>query len=316
MLACLALSIALQSARGETVELAWGPEPGTVFERKIEFDVQGGLGADTASLELFGVGWLLDVSVAGRLRVRDEVHGVADGRPLALTREYEHLSTVWEGAGHHDMAPRLMDRPLRFTWDESARGYACAWKRPRSPDETPPSLREDLDLRAFLPGAPVRVGDVWRVPVSSVAGVLAPAGALHVDGYSSAAWGLDEFGRAFDLERVRRIRDGEVQCLLERVVRVDGRGMAVIEVGWSWWGTIDPFLTPAEGTWLARFLPDGIPAHLAGRAWGRLLWDLEGGHAREFELQAELNGHLGAAAGHPGLPIQARGAWFTKITPR
>lgn len=317
MLALLALSIALQSARGEVVELAWRPAPGTVLEREIEFEVHGGLGEEYAdTLGVFGLGWLTKVSVSGRLRVRDEVHHLADGRPLVLVREYERLATGWNGLARHDVRPDGLEHPLRFTWDESSGTYERAWVRPELHSDAPPALREDLDLRALLPGEPVRVGDVWRVPVSSVAGLLAPAGGLHVDEALSEAWGFDELGHAFELERLSRVRDGEVQCLLERIVRVDGRRLAVIDVGWTWWGTIDPFLTPSPDTWIGRLLPDSVAADLDGRAWGRLLWDLEGGHAREFELQAELTVRLGARGARGGTPMHARGTWFTKITPR
>lgn len=309
----VALTIALQAARGETFELAWRPAPGTVLEREIEFEVHGGLGEEHTGLSALGVGWLSAVSVTGRLRVRDEVLSLADGRPLVLAREFERLSTVWDGRWSRAVRPELLDRPLRFTWDELTDSYAVAWVRPRSDDAAPPALREDLDLRAFLPDEPVRLRTVWRVPVSSVAGVLAPAGNLHVDERLSETWGFAVFGEAFDLERLRRVRDGEVQCRLERIVRVDGRRLAVIDVGWTWWGTIDPFLTPSPDTWIGRLLPDSVPADIEGRAWGRLLWDLEGGHAREFELQAELTVRLGARG---GTPIHARGTWFTTITPR
>jgi hypothetical protein len=313
----VALVIALQSARSESVELVWRPEPGSVLERDVEFEVRGGLDEGYVGLSLLGLSGLADVSVQGHLRVSDEIVRVADGRPLELRREFERLTTTWDGLARCEVHPELLERALVYTWDESAGTYAREWARSPTSRVAPPALREDLDLRALLPGEPVRVGDLWRVPVSSVAGLLAPAGALHVDEDLGEAWGFDELAQAFDIERVQRIRDGEVECLLKRIVRVDGRRLAVIEVGWEWWGTIDPFLTPRADTWLARIAPgSSICADLDGRAWGRLLWDLEGGHAHEFELQAEVSGLHGARGSRCGLRFHARGSWFTTITPR
>lgn len=251
------------------------------------------------------------------MRVSDEIRRVADARPLELVREFERLTTTWDGHARCEVRPELLGRALVYTWDEGAGAYERDWVRPASSRVDPPALREDLDLRALLPGELVRVGEVWRVPVSSVAGLLAPAGALHVDEALGEAWGFDGLADAFDLERVQPIRDGEVECLLERIVLVDGRRLAAIEVGWEWWGTIDPFLTPHAGTWLTRIAPgSSICADLDGRAWGRLLWDLEGGHALEFELQAEVSGQHGAPGVRCGLRFHVRGSWFTTITPR
>jgi len=314
----VALSSALQAAGSESVELTWHPAPGTVLEREVEFEVSGGLDDAFVWLAAFRLEGLADVSIEGRLHVSDEVRRIADGRPLELVREIERLTTTWDGLARCEVRPEFFGRALVYTWDERASAYERAWARPGSSRAAPPALREDLDLRALLPGESVRVGDVWRVPVSSVAGLFAPAGAVHVDEALAEAWGFDVLASAFDLERVQRIRDGEVRCLLERIVSVDGRRVAVIEFGWSWWGMIDPFLTPSAGTWLAIIATDRIRADLDGRAWGRLLWDLEAGHAREFELQAELNGQLAGSDSRMdrGVRFHARGSWFTSISAR
>lgn len=316
MLLFAVLALGLQDARVEAVELDWRPAPGTVLERDVELEVSGGIDSALVGSSAFRLEGLAEVSIASRLRVRDEVRRIAHGRPLELVREIEELTTTWDGLARCAVRPDLLGRALVYAWDESAGDCERTWERPRSGGGTPPALREDLDMRALLPSEPVRVGDVWRVPVSSVAGLLAPAGALHADEALSEAWGLDGFAGAFELERVQRIRDGEVECLLERIARVDGRRMAVIEVGWSWWGTIDPFLTPRSGTWLASLALGSTRAHLDARAWGRLLWDLEAGHARELELRAELEGELGAPGSRGGLRLHARGAWFTSIAER
>lgn len=63
MIDLVALTIALQSASSEIIERAWRPEPGTVLERDLEFEVRGGLDEGYVGLRAFGLEGLADVSI-------------------------------------------------------------------------------------------------------------------------------------------------------------------------------------------------------------------------------------------------------------
>lgn len=308
MLAALVLAVLAPIAQEGAIAIVWQPAAGTVLERCVEFEVRGGI-AEPHVLVALDLRGLSNASIRGRMRVRDTLGAIEGGRPLALEREVLELRTTWNGLAENDVAPDLAGRALRYAWDGELDAFEHKWARPHPRGITPPALREDLDLRALLPGRLVRVGELWRVPVSRAAALLAPAGGLHVDERLADAWGFDDLTRAFDIERVERIRDGEVECLL---ARVEGP-IAVIEFGWTWWGAIDPFLTPAPDTWLARLAPDPMRLGLDGRAWGRLLWDLDAGHARELELEVELDGLLATPLTRLGIPIHARGTWWVFI---
>ncbi|HVS20126.1 MAG TPA: hypothetical protein VMT18_16095 [Planctomycetota bacterium] len=312
MLAALVLAVLAPIPQEGAIEILWCPTAGTVLERCLEFEVRGGIAEYEHLLAGLDLRGLAGTSIRGRLRVRDTLGPVEEGRPLVLEREVLELRTTWNGLAELDVAPDLAGRALRYAWDAERDAFERDWARPHPRGIAPPALREDLDLRALLPGRPVRVGEVWRVPVSRAAPLFAPAGGLHVDTRLADARGFDDLARAFDIERGERIRDSEIECLL---ARVEGR-TAVIELGWTWRGAIDPFLPPASDTWLARLAPDPTRLGLDGCAWGRLLWDLEAGHAREFKLEVEFDGLLATPLTRLGIPIRARGMWWVAIESR
>lgn len=319
MLAFAGLALLAQIPGDATVELVWGPEPGSVLEREIEFELRGGLdGVSLGAVTMLRVDWLSEVSIIGELKLRDEVLELGRGRPLRLRREFERVSTDWNGPTRRDVLPELDGRPIRLEWNEDESTWKAEWEHPRSRSTPAPALPADLDLLGFLPEGPVEVGACWRVPARAVESLLAPGGGLHVDEGLGSAWGLDGFANAFDFERLRRIREGEVQCRLERIERVDGRRMAAIEFGWTWWGTLDDVLEPSPELPWARYAREGTSLDVDARAWGRLRWDLEGRCARELELHAELDGNLRASsrAYTWGTRVALRGTWFVAITSR
>jgi len=309
MLTALVLAALATAPQQDAVELVWNPAQGSELERRVDFEISGGLDDSRGWLDAFGLGGLADVRVVGRLHVYDTLVRVEAGRPLELERELLGLSTRWDAFERREVATDLVGSTLRYTWDPEARAFECWWSSPAPRALARPALREDLDLRALLPDRPVRVGELWHVPVSAVAPLLLPAGALHVDPELGRAWGFDGLANAFDVERMQRIRDGTVECLL---ARVEG-DLAVVELGWSWWGTLDPFLTIESDSRFAPHVRSSTPLDLDARAWGRLTWDLAAGHARELELEAELEGHLG---GPSGWPLRVRGMWWYAIESR
>ncbi|HVS20125.1 MAG TPA: hypothetical protein VMT18_16090 [Planctomycetota bacterium] len=306
MLAVCLLAVFQSAPASGAVELVWRPAPGSELERRVDFELHGGLDDPHGWLGMFGLAGLTDVLVVGRLRVIDTIVDVEGGRPLELERELLALDTLWNGLAERQVAPDHVGCTLRYVWDPETGAFERAWSRRPPRALEPPSLREDLDLRALLPDHAVRVGELWHVPVHSVAPLLVPAGSLHVDGELGRDWGFEGLAQAFDIERVQRIRDGRVECLF---ARVEG-DLAVVEFGWTWWGSVDPFLTPQPDAWFApcvRYAPDGITLDLDARAWGRMTWDLAANHARELELSAEMDGTLG------GWPFRARGTWWYEI---
>lgn len=301
------LILALQAASAPgAVQLHWAPPPGSELVRRIDVELQGGLEDPGGGLSRIGLGGLASVAVVGRMRVVDSMGESTQGRPLAFDREVLELHTRWGGVAPRDVQPEVVGRMLRYAWDAETTAYEVTWQPVRRGAPAPPGLPEDLDARALLPERAVRVGETWRVPVSAVAPLLLPAGAGHVDEGLARAWKVHELAGAFDLERMQRIRDGFVSC---RLVSVEG-GLAVVEMGWTWWGRIDPFLTLDLEAWHLPLASGKVPLDVDARAWGRLTWDLEGGHARELELRAELDGLLG------GWPVTARGTWWYAIEAR
>lgn len=246
----------------------------------------------------------LEVEIEGtsRLVVVDELEGVAAGRPTRLVRHYEEIlgtsdETIRvDGADSGSRAVEgesaLEGARVVFTWDEAAGEYRAAFQggADEARDEALlGGLREDLDLRGFLPPADREPGAPWDVDPDVIRGLLEPGGEL-------ALTGLEEPDGAFEEVSF----EAAVAATLAAPREEDGRELAVIELTGNGSFASErpsdlsfvPFVTgTATETRTTRFELEG-----------RLAWDLGArrAHACELTLDVEVESTIAKDPGQEG----------------
>ncbi len=134
---------------------------------------------------------VLNVNSTRNIVVTDEYGGHADGRLTKLSRLFEELDCSVEAivgqSGEENESlgegeSELVDAEVEFRWDEDEEEYVAAWV---NEDDQPAEaflagLREDMDLRAFLPSGEVEDGESWEVDAAALTAILRPGGDLHL----------------------------------------------------------------------------------------------------------------------------------------
>lgn len=282
-------------ARGVREELRFAVPGATTLERVIE----SGFTLDLDEMTLAMDGEELPPEVLGtfevhiehseRYRITDAFEAVAGGRPTRLLRSFDELSgeersrtTSDEGEQSDDSeyASELEGKRVLFVWDDEAEEYDVSWAPGSEGDsDLLAGLREDLDLRGFLPDGPVSEGESWEVDVQAFHAVLEPGGDLAlVDAENGAERGGEED------EALRENLSGVVRATFAGVIEEDGRRLARIALAIEARTFVEEPLTSED-------LPEGgsgtSRSDLEFRLEGELAWDLGHGHAQALELAGE-----------------------------
>jgi len=255
--------------------------------------------------------------------VKDEYLALADGAPRKLRRSFETIdvstlmamevnlqgqtnnqdSTVQAGS-------KLQGETIEFTWNEETKEYGLAFVENEGDKELLEGLFEDMDLRAFLPGREVEVGDEWEIEPREISTVMAPGGDLKLVpeelayDMSPMSGQMGELSDWFD-ENLQ----GKVSCRLDEIRSEGEDRIAVIAIKLELENDVD--LTEMAQEELERIeLPPGageievahmlIDLRIEGE--GVLLWNLGAGHfhALDVENDFEMKMDIGVSLELPG----------------
>lgn len=237
-----------------------------------------------------------------RLTVRDEPLAVDGTRATQMKRDYEvaEMSARMDPIGEQDMpmpssdivmTSELAEKSVVWTWvpQEGAFGryYAAAEGR----EEALPLLREDLSLRSLLPPGPVAVGASWDLHPMSIRDVLEPGGSLSLSSERGSRL-LKRNTSAGVGGGMHHLFSGQASGSIQARLTAVQEGIAVVSLQLNrvrYLVNHDAFLTENN---LGREKSSGMDIKggqlildLSGE--GTLLWDLEAGRARAFELKAD-----------------------------
>jgi hypothetical protein len=139
----------------------------------------------------------IDVTNKTTVTVTDEYVKMAEGRPALLKRSFDKLSgeskekvNMPEGAGGGDQEQdtkresKLEGQTVLFTWDAKAEEYNATYDESSKDGDADLllDLREDMDLRGFLPEKAVSEGDSWELTGRVIfENVGIPGGDMHID---------------------------------------------------------------------------------------------------------------------------------------
>jgi len=290
---------------GQT-ELRYAPEEGVVLRRN--FEVKHFL-AVTRSLTRIGefeeVGQrTFDIRSEEKVQTSDRILEVSEGRPVRFRRYFDRgtLDGFAELSGAGGAVnlravglSRLKGKSVMFTWVPDDAVFGRYFDAADGVEEDLKDMREDLDLRAFLPGDPVDLGDSWSVPPGAMGDAFSPCGMLSFDFSKSKNISLARTlrlgtgGHLFEL--FKGDVAGEVTATLASVEEVEGSSVAVVAVKWD-------MSTNSDLTDLARrnravdemqFKKQlvGMTVGLALEGEGSFRWDLDAGHLLDYEFSSK-----------------------------
>lgn len=303
--------------------VAFAPEQGLTLKRTIEsrmtFDLEDMTfdldGQDMTAM----MGGLPEMSFTNTLNVAvsDEIVETADGRPAKLKRTYEaigsnfamDMSMAGEGQSEETaMTSELEGGTVVFTFDEEAGEFVPKWadEAETRDVELLEGLDEDLDLRAFLPGRDVEVGESWDIDAMTLATLVMPGGTLGFKPEDTGEEGPDmgEFEDMFTEmftqyeEAFTSLLDGERKATYEGMRDVEGRSLAVITLKLDTDGSMDMSGMLADMvdkiSELAEEMPDfeldiaaaNLSITLDGT--GTLLWDPRRGTFESLTMEVDV----------------------------
>lgn len=297
-------------------ELVFGPADGARAQKT--FDVTTTLDLDAATLEVDGEYEEVSIEIGSRtntqLLVADTYVQSAQGRPLVLERSFETLAgeasatsrteILGGGAIQVEHTSPLAGRRVRFERAPGSETPAASFAdRTEPPSEAERALLdglvEDLDLRAWLPGAAVSPGDGWEVDPAALLHVLAPGGDLALAPTDpDQAERLAARGGASGLVELLGTPTGTIQGRLAELRGPAGARQAVLEyeidvrfaaelTGEDWPAFVDPHPPGEEAVEvdLERTLLDG----LTNLGTATLVWDLAARRFAGFELDLSID---------------------------
>lgn len=287
--------LALCARAGERLEFA--PAPGTRQQKTW---------VDNHKLVLVGISLVRDgleqstteqieVESVRRMDLVDEYRRSEGGRPLELWRSFERLRL------RADLSLRRDDQPLSdtlfatgpvsgtsvvFTWQPELGEYGRYYDRAEAEESQLAGMTEEADLRSFLPGREVAVGDEWSVPAIAARQLLSPGGDLEMRfektvhilfarslmmGQGGGLW--HAFGEG---------TKGEIKARYLGPREVDGRQVAAIALALD----LDSRVDQTELANRLRNVLELVQGVKVEEAWLRLQLQLEG--ELLWDLQAKL----------------------------
>lgn len=306
----LALLAPIYLGSGSGEKPSFRPTPGTSQTKSIEIENEVEL--EDMSMELNGVDMSemagqveLAMKVSMKLAVTDHYLTVDGGRPTRLRRSYDEISSLTHVSGSNPatgaeekdipLASELEGSTVVFSWNADDEEYRAEFDGDsQGDDDLLAALREDLDLRGFLPTGEVSEGDTWKVPADAVKAVLAPGGdmKLRPDGAVDSMGGMEQFSQNDMIGEL----DGKFDAVYAGTRDEDGTKVAVIKL------TLDANSAQDMSSRLDQMkeqmkgnLPDEVEVDLSAmdsefdyEAEGELLWNLESGLPFGLHLSGEV----------------------------
>ena len=288
----LGFALLALGARGAREELAFAVPAATTLERALE----SAFTLDLAQMSLSMDGEEIPPEILGefdvhiehteRYTITDVFEAVDGARPTRLLRTFDELgaeersrTTTEQGEQSDDSEyeSALEGQSVLFTWDAEAEAYEVDWASGSEGEaELLEPLREDLDLRGFLPAEAVAEGESWDVDVAAFHAVLEPGGDLAL---------LDPEAEAepdsSEDQALRENLTGSVRATFAGVTEEEGRRLARITLAVE----AQTFAAQPLGS---DDLPEGgegtSRSDVEFRLQGELAWDLAGGHPHALEL--------------------------------
>lgn len=253
----------------------------------------------------------LEMQISSNLEVAvtDEYLALEKGKPTKLRRTFDKIDVGTEmamevnlqGQTQTQQTPvragsKLEGEAIDFVWNRENSAYDRSFVKEAGDKDLLAGLFEDMDLRAFLPGREVSVGDEWEVKPHDLASVMAPGGdlklvpeefAYDMGGMSNQMGELSDW---FD-ENLQ----GKVNCRFTEIRKQGDSQIAVIAIEMLLKNDVD--LTEMAQEELDEVeLPTGageveiehmlINLHIEGE--GTLLWNLTTGHFHSLEMQSDI----------------------------
>jgi hypothetical protein len=285
--------------------LRYAPEEGMVLRRKFEVKHFLALKRSVTRIgELEEVGQrVFDVRNVEKLQTSDRILSVGDGRPLSVRRYFDRgtldgFADLSGAGGAINLRAlglsRLKGKSVMFTWIPKDGAYGRYFDAMDGVEEDLGSMREDLDLRLFLPEGAVEVGASWSVPAHAMGDALSPGGMLSFDFSKSKNISLARtmrLGTASHLfELFTQEVGGEVSATLLEVEESEGARVAVVKVTWD-------VKTQTDLTELAmrnraseeRRFGQGVEEMSVGlelKGEGIFRWDLGGHHLLSYDFSS------------------------------
>jgi hypothetical protein len=273
-------------------DLRFAPRPGTVLEKRFEFELQSRMtGLEIDGHEL-GDGWLPTVRLAVSVQIADAYARVANGRPEDFTRTYGDLGGKWFfGDTPRDILGfyALTGVDVRFVLDEETGEFARTVTAGKLGDCEPARLVEDLDLRAFLPAEPVAVGDRWVASGPALVDALCGFAELGLCGAPEGA-GDERLVRDVLLPPLRGLTAQKFWVDCERLDDDDAAPAAQARIALDVFREFEVDLTDLandflrdEG-WSRGLSVDSLSARWRLSCKGELSWDTNAGHFAALRL--------------------------------
>jgi hypothetical protein len=304
-----ALALALAGPPAER-ELAFQPAAGATLQKTFTERTSWTLdsmtmvydGAEVSMTppELTGVAEL-------RLVVRDTYGAVDGGVPLVLLREFETVTSrsvlelEVEGASEDldlDLASEIEGEKVVFTRETPGDEAEAKFEgEEHATSELLRGLREDLDLRGFLPAEDVGVEDWWEVDVEQLADVLAPGGDLALAPGRGASLDSENLQPdqivAAALVRVGEARDGrsgEATLTWKETKKEGERELAsiAVEIGATAKGELSGRLRQLLAEAGAEADDRKLAMEWAADGEGTLVWDLTADRFESLELALDV----------------------------
>jgi hypothetical protein len=308
------VSVALV-APSQSHDLRFQVAPSTTLVRTLE----SGYALDLESMVLTLDGEEIPAELLGEFElhlerkeqatVTDVIEGVEDGRPVVLVRSFDALSAAEKARfsspdgsedQDSDFESALEGERVVFRWNTESGAFDVSFAEGGEGDaELLAELEEDMDLRRFLPEAPVGEGDTWEVDAQAYAAVLDPGGDLALENTSG-----EEDTSAQDAA-LRANLAGTIRATY-RGARNEGEvrvGVIALELDVSTHAEISGPMEDEPGT------TETSRVEARFELEGELLWDLQHGHALALELSGTSEFHLvqtlrGELEGEPYEQIQ------------
>lgn len=330
-MALRALSLAALAALllpGDSTDLYFEPEAGTVLERTVELfasfdldDAEVTVMGQTVGPEAMGRD-LASASAEGSLRFEqtDTYASSERGRALALVRRLG-LATF-----NGESLPEEGPREVEFNWDASLGRHIASLPEGAAEDPEDPMIqrvlavmRADVDAGFLLPEGPVEPGATWTVELGpqELLDLLLPGLDLEQATQLARELAEEEFEKApsGDQEQIqiaRRLTEDlaaqlrssfrpiEAEVTFSGFEAQDGDSLAKLDFRFDVDFSFDPaatILAALEGSEEAPQLSDfRLELALSAELSGTLLWDAQRHHSRGLRLNGDYSVDISGSA--------------------
>jgi len=305
-LLALALTPALLAfgLRGDA--LSFNPEAGTQVEKSCSMtgamyidDIQISADGEELPAEMFGEALDQALEIELSMTVTDEFVKSANGMPVVLLRTYDEVVATMSAAGESDSSGEndIVGSTVKFAWNSDEEQYDVTDEDGDSDGVN--GLDVDMDFICLLPDDEVDVGDSWEVAGEHVSTLFFPGGFPTGGGDDEEGIDASMIEEAIGAQMEEALEEFVVECTYKGE---DEDGGAVIGIAYEGELSLDLSDLAMQALEMQDMGEVDVEAdivlsldfELEGE--GMLTWDPKAGHARAFEMSAEIILLLDASA--------------------